>query len=73
LANVGNDPGIRVMAMAMLWFLVEWMCQAKNEFHCTELIGRFQGACRSMKPDQRDGGVLFGMPLPIMDVCGKQR
>ncbi len=56
------------MAMAMLGFLVEWMCQAKNEFHCTELFGRLQGACGNMKPDQRDGGVLFGMLLPVMDV-----
>jgi hypothetical protein len=45
----------------------------KKGFHRTELFGRFRGACRNMKPDQRDGGVLFGMPLPVMDVYGKQR
>jgi hypothetical protein len=70
LVNAGKDPGMRATAMAMLGLLAEWMGPAKKECHRTELSDRFRRSCRGIKPDQRNGGVLFGIPLPVMKVYG---
>jgi hypothetical protein len=58
------------MTMAMLGLLAEWMRPAKKGFPPTELSDGFRRSCGGIKPDQRNGGVLFGIPLPVMNGYG---